>query len=424
MTDRTGKTPNSGFLKIRKKIKKTGTFPKPGTSNKKFRNEEREYGEMKATQVSGGRSVWTAVTRTVVIILTVLILLLVTAYSVMWILVNGPSPTAKRLFVLSVKETSAGGFLADIYLSEEEIAEILGSSGQSAEEEEKMDVSLISLPNRETEEETPAESEDPDVPGPAESSGLSVPPETEPGPAAPEAVPEDPDGFAGIEVIDVEGSTYNGKLMIIEDPSRVFVGVPDSYGENSYGLTVASMIQKYDCIAGTNAGGFYDPNGTGTGGIPDGIVIYEGKLLWGEPYGSYSLAGLDADGILHVGWMTGQHALDIGIQYAASYGPALVINGKSTGGAYGLGGGLNPRTAIGQRADGAILLLVINGRSIESLGATLDDLAEIMISYGAVNASNLDGGSSSIMILDGEFLTSSAYIFGERVVATSILVRK
>ena len=222
----------------------------------------------------------------------------------------------------------------------------------------------------------------------------------------------------------MEGSTYNGKLMIISDPSRVFVGVPDSYGENSSGLTVASMIEKYDCIAGTNAGGFYDPNGSGTGGIPEGIVIYEGELLWGELYGSYSLAGIDADGILHVGLMTGQHALDLGIQYAASYGPALVINGKSAGGSYGLGGGLNPRTAIGQRADGAILLLVINGRSIGSLGATLDDLVEIMLNHGAVNASNLDGGSSSIMIMDGEFLTSSAYIFGERVVATSILVRK
>jgi exopolysaccharide biosynthesis protein len=184
------------------------------------------------------------------------------------------------------------------------------------------------------------------------------------------------------------------------------------------------MIEKYDCIAGTNAGGFYDPNGQGTGGIPDGIVIYEGELLWGDLSATYNLAGLDGNGILHVGNMTAQRALDLGIQYAASYGPALVINGKSAGGKYGLGGGLNPRTAIGQRADGAILLLVVNGRSVESLGATLDDLAYIMLSYGAVNATNLDGGSSSLMIVDGEYLTTSAYLFGERVVATAILVKK
>ncbi len=87
-----------------------------------------------------------------------------------------------------------------------------------------------------------------------------------------------------------------------------------------------------------------------------------------------------------------------------------------------LGDGVNPRTAIGQRADGAILLLVINGRQIDSLGATYDDLIDIMLEYGAVNASNLDGGSSSLMIHNGEYITNSAYIFGERVIATSFLV--
>jgi exopolysaccharide biosynthesis protein len=212
-------------------------------------------------------------------------------------------------------------------------------------------------------------------------------------------------------------------MLIIKDPSRVFVGIPDSFGANSSGLTVYNMIKKYDAVAGTNAGGFYDPNGQGTGGIPDGIVIYEYELLCGDLYTQYNLAGLDGNGILHVGLMTGQQAMDAGIKYAASYGPALVKNGKYTGGTYGLGGGLNPRTAIGQRADGAILLLVINGRSLESLGATLDDLAEIMLAHGAVNATNLDGGSSSIMIMNDEYLTSSAYIFGERVVATAILVK-
>jgi len=376
---------------------------------------------MKASRLQK-KSPGTILFRSAVIFITVLILLLATAYSVMWILVNGPSPTARRLFVLSVKETSAAGFLADMYLSDAEIEEILGSSVKYIEEEE-MDLSLISLPNRMEEETQKTETSASDAPDSSKKPVQNVPAAAETESAVQETI-QTAAQDDGIEVIDVEGSTYNGKLMIISDPSRVFVGVPDSYGENSSGLTVASMIEKYDCIAGTNAGGFYDPNGSGTGGIPEGIVIYEGELLWGELYGSYSLAGIDADGILHVGLMTGQHALDLGIQYAASYGPALVINGKSAGGSYGLGGGLNPRTAIGQRADGAILLLVINGRSIGSLGATLDDLVEIMLNHGAVNASNLDGGSSSIMIMDGEFLTSSAYIFGERVVATSILVRK
>jgi len=355
--------------------------------------------------------------RVAAIVAAVLLIIIIAAYGIMWILVNGPSPTARKLFVLSVKETSAGGFLADIYLSEEEIAAILGTNATEAPQE-SVDVSLIKLP------ETTQQIHDVTVIPPVDTA-----PPSETKSSAEETTPADTNTAitesenSGIEVIDIEGSTYNGKLLIISDPTRVFVGVPDRYGADASGLTVAAMIEKYDCTAGTNAGGFYDPNGNGTGGIPDGIVIYEGKLLWGNLNSSYNVAALDKNGILHVGWMSGQQAMDLGIQYAASYGPALIINGKACNENANLGGGLNPRTVIGQRADGAILLMVINGRSLNSLGATYDDLVEIMLSYEAVNATNLDGGSSSIMIMNGEYLTSSAYIFGERVVATSILVK-
>ena len=356
--------------------------------------------------------------RILCIVITAVILLLISAYGVMWILVNGPSPTARRLFVLSVKETSAAGFLADIYLSAEEIAEIRRSGTEDSYEEE-LDLSLISIPEKNTAK--PGITFD-DLSHETQGTETSSQAATEtilPGNDTEQIMQDD----TGIEVVSIRGQTYHGKMLIISDPKRVFVGVPDSYGENSSGLTVAAMIEKYGAVAGTNAGGFYDPNGQGTGGIPEGIVISEGKLLWGSLSSSYSIAGIDKDGILHVGNMTGQYAMDIGIQYAASFGPALVINGKAAGGKYGLGGGLNPRTAIGQRSDGAILLLVINGRTIDSLGATLDDLAAVMLEYGAVNATNLDGGSSSIMLMNGEYLTSSAYIFGERVVATAILVK-
>jgi len=225
---------------------------------------------MKASRLQK-KSPGTILFRSAVIFITVLILLLATAYSVMWILVNGPSPTARRLFVLSVKETSAAGFLADMYLSDAEIEEILGGSGNSIEEEE-MDLSLISLPNRMEEETQKTETSASDAPDSSKKPVQNVPAAAETESAVQETI-QTAAQDDGIEVIDVEGSTYNGKLMIISDPSRVFVGVPDSYGENSSGLTVASMIEKYDCIAGTNAGGFYDPNGSGTGGIPEGIVI-------------------------------------------------------------------------------------------------------------------------------------------------------
>lgn len=329
-----------------------------------------------------------------------LAMIIVFLYLGMFLIVNGPSPTAGKLFVLSLKETSAGGFIADWYMSEAEINELKAEKPE--EKEEEIDVSLIRLPD----------------------NGKDVSPEKEPSPDS-NNMGDVKTELEGIEVYDVAGPTYNGKMLIVSDPKRIIVGVPKSYGEGSHGLSLSAMIEKYSAVGGTNAGGFVDPDGKGTGGIPEGIVISEGNLLWGSTSLSYSLAGLDEKGILYVGKMTGKAALDLGLQYAVSYGPALIINGEPCNSNRSLGGGINPRTAIGQREDGAILLLVVNGRQLDSLGATLDDLVEIMLSFGAVNASNLDGGSSSLMKLGDKYLNTSSYILGsERVLASTILIKE
>ena len=249
---------------------------------------------------------------------------------------------------------------------------------------------------------------------------VTEPPTTEP-PVTTPGTDDPPAKDSGVEIVDVEGPTFHGKMMIVKDPKRVIVGVPDHFGEGYKGLKLDKMIEKYDAVGGINAGGFYDPNGKGTGSIPDGLVIYEGKLAWGNLDTSYWVAGLDGDGRFYANKMTARKALSLGIQYAASFGPALVLNGEI---ATTNNSSLNPRTAIGQRADGAILLLVIDGRSVSSLGATLLDTAGVMLDFGAINASNLDGGSSSLMIYEGETLTQSAYIFGVRALATSFIVKK
>ena len=78
----------------------------------------------------------------------------------------------------------------------------------------------------------------------------------------------------------------------------------------------------------------------------------------------------------------------------------------------GMGSGLNPRTAIGQRADGAILMLVTDGRGKAGhLGASASDLINVMVEYGAINAANLDGGSSSCMYYNGEYLMTSVTFY-------------
>ena len=220
-----------------------------------------------------------------------------------------------------------------------------------------------------------------------------------------------------IEILDVVGGTFNGKMMIVSDPERIVVGVSNQLG--AAGQTLVDMIASYGGVGGVNAGGFEDLNGTGNGGIPDGIVIHEGKLLYGANVRA-ATAVIDYDGILHVGNMTGNEAMELNAEWAVSFGPVLVVNGEKCD---GLSSGLNPRTAIGQRSDGAILLLVINGRQVGSMGATYEDVADVMLSFGAVNALNLDGGSSSSMIYEGEFLNISSSLVGQRALPTGIIVR-
>jgi exopolysaccharide biosynthesis protein len=200
------------------------------------------------------------------------------------------------------------------------------------------------------------------------------------------------------------------------------VGTLDAYGAAYHGLYLYEFIEKYNAIGGTNAGGFYDPNGVGNGGTPDGLVIRNGQIAWGSATGWYiNVIGFDANNVLHVGDMSGQQALDLGMTSAVSFspGPVLVKDGVMR---TGLGGGMNPRTCIGQRADGTILLMVLEGRKPDSLGATYDDIAQIMYDYGAVNAANLDGGSSSLMYYKGEQITRGSNIIGMRQMSTAILV--
>ena len=68
-------------------------------------------------------------------------------------------------------------------------------------------------------------------------------------------------------------------------------------------------------------------------------------------------------------------------------------------------------------------MLVIDGRQSYRPGATLVDLVDVMLEYGAVNASNLDGGSSTMMIYNGELVNHCASVIGPRKIPNCFLVR-
>ena len=322
------------------------------------------------------------------------VLAAVILYAGMYVLAKGPSPAIRKIFVNSVRETSAVGFLADLYLSQDEIAQI--EAVKETEEYDPTDMSLF------TEQEAVSVASG----GPKEDAWGLV----------------DDDGD-GIIIVPIHGEGYAGYMMVVLDPSRVIVGsVPGSYGIRGY--TVAQFAGHFDAAAGTNAGGFLDPNGEGNGSTPDSTVVYDGEVYYSAFGCGNGIAAIDSDAILHVAKrMSVDELIENDIRYAVCYGPVLISNGVPAD-PESLPVSLNPRTAIGQRSDKAMLLLVIDGRQVSSMGASYQDEVEIMQRFGAVNALNLDGGSSSVMWFGGEYINKTASVIGIRPVPTSIIVLK
>ena len=83
---------------------------------------------------------------------------------------------------------------------------------------------------------------------------------------------------------------------------------------------------------------------------------------------------------------------------------------------------IHPRTAAGYRNSGELVLLVVDGRQVDSRGVDLQELAILMRDLGCVEAINLDGGGSSAMVVDGKLLNRPAGTTSQREVMSAIAV--
>jgi exopolysaccharide biosynthesis protein len=210
----------------------------------------------------------------------------------------------------------------------------------------------------------------------------------------------------GIRIESYAGNTFNAHIMIVRDPSRIYMGTSsEKFSTSIPGKRITEAMESTpDAVAAINAGAFYD-DGTSSpvvGSVPAGVVFAGGKMVWDAYHGlvpQKGFAGFNQDNILIVAKsMTAAEAEAQGIRDGCEFGPVLIMNGEINMDAYNTNSGYNPRTAIGQRADGTVILLCVDGRQAGSLGATYADLINIMVEYGAVNACNLDGGASTTMM--------------------------
>lgn len=223
----------------------------------------------------------------------------------------------------------------------------------------------------------------------------------------------------------IESERFVGYILEIPNPHRIEVATAEDINEK--GDTTSNIARKNGAVAAINGGGFYDPNGTGTGRLPYGFILHDGQYLLGDQVDDVEevdFIGFTESGNLIAGVYNKAELRRLGAKEGLTFGPPLVVNGEKTP-MHGDGGwGVSPRTAIGQRRDGTVLFLVIDGRQIGySIGATLADLQEIMYEQGAYVAANLDGGSSSTLYLNGKVVNKPADLLGERMIPTAFIVK-
>ncbi len=226
-----------------------------------------------------------------------------------------------------------------------------------------------------------------------------------------------------IDLFDVESSNFKGKMLVIQDPTRIKVGYSNQMPKA--GETTSSIARRNGAVAAINGGGFIDTKWAGTGGAPLGYLISGGKYISGETKDKTTkrdTIAFTGEGMLIVGKHSQNDLKKYNVKEAISFGPPLIVNGKPTINKGDGGWGISPRTVIGQREDGAVLFLVIDGRSLKSIGATLKEAQDIMLKNGAVNAANLDGGSSTTMFYDGKVINTPSDALGERSVPSVFMV--
>ena len=224
-----------------------------------------------------------------------------------------------------------------------------------------------------------------------------------------------------INVDKITGSTYVGYVMTISDCSKV--KMVDARKKN-IGTKLSQICKENDAIAGINASGFDDPNGNGYGNIFNEPVIINKQLLYGNKNSPMNLIGLNNQGELILGKYTYQEAMNVGIESGLQFGPYIIVNGNNQI-KQSNAGGLHPRMAIGQKKDGTMIFVCIDGRQPGySIGTTLLELQNIFEKYGAYNAANLDGGSSATMYYNGKVVNKTSTPIGERYLPDAFIVTK
>lgn len=178
------------------------------------------------------------------------------------------------------------------------------------------------------------------------------------------------------------------------------------------GNTYARNLTETTSVQAANAGAILAINGDYYGAQERGYVLRNGVLYRASAQSVTDALVIGADGnfrIINEGETSADTLVREGAWQVLTFGPALINGGQvpvSSSDEVGRAMTSNPRTAIGQISEGHYLLVVSDGRTKESTGLSLRQLAELMQSLGAQIAYNLDGGGSSTMVFQGRVVNN------------------
>ena len=336
--------------------------PQPATAAAHPRRAEK-------TKKRGGAG--RVIRRILLCLLVLLISALYVLFSAVATVAHGPSESVRDLLVLSAMQASATKWVPGLFLDKETVDTIVANS-------KKVNTDTVSMEDYGTSSEGGTQTDAWDK------------------------------AIDGILFETVNGSTYKAYVLLVKDPSRVFVGTSSDFRSGKQGARIFDTAKKYNAVAAINGGEFHDAGGVGTGDNPIGTTYSQGKLVWNDGQNKRTFMGFDKDNKLIVTeGMSAKEADALGIRDGVCFqtGNVLITHDGDDVTMYYADSntGTAQRTAIGQRADGTVILLVTDGRSASSLGATHNDVIDIMVDYGAVVAGMLDGGSSAMMYYENYF---------------------
>lgn len=329
------------------------------------------------------------------VILSLLILLML-GIGVMAFLLYGPYPNFREWYITTAMTTMSHQYLAYWFYSDETIQEVMNRN-KVVETDETTNPDLIQA-------------------APAEMSEYANEYERQ-------VLERDP-AHEDYKIIEIKGKGYSGYLAVVYDPAKV--KVVSTKKLNVSGQYLVKMAEDNHAQIAINGGGFIDQNYNSTGGTPMGVTISNGKIITnGKHSGAGGIIGFTKENKLVLGKMTAKKAINMGVRDAVSFGPFLIVNGKPSFIEGNGGWGTAPRTAIGQRQDGIVLFLVIDGRMATRPGVDMVELTKIMTNYGAYNAANLDGGTSSALVENNQLVNDPINSAGKhktRPIATGFIV--